>query len=127
MQESTLLTAQGCITHGPSWQQLINWLPSCMQQRGTQDVFSTVIQFPIEITLLLPNIKLRKTVIQTFFPFQVQTLLQQKNLKAVYTLKKKKTYAYILELQRDIVARRLRSGAGLLRRQSLRPNDPRCL
>lgn len=56
-------------------------------------------------------------------------MLQQNQSKSwsVYTLKEKKKYAYILELQRDIVARRLGSGDGLLRRQSFRPNDPRCL
>ncbi|KAG5268917.1 hypothetical protein AALO_G00217890 [Alosa alosa] len=46
---------------------------------------------------------------------------------SVYGLKEKKNYGYITDLQRAIVRHRLRSGAGLPRRQTLRLDDPRRL
>lgn len=46
---------------------------------------------------------------------------------SVYTMKEKKQYTYIPEIQRAILARRLRSGSGLPRKQTLRPDDPRRL
>lgn len=46
---------------------------------------------------------------------------------SVCTLKEKKDYSYIPELQRAIVRRRLGSRGGLPRKQTLRPDDPRRL
>jgi hypothetical protein len=46
---------------------------------------------------------------------------------SVYTMKVKKQYTYIPEIQRAILARRLGSGSGLPRRQTLRHDDPRRL
>ncbi|XP_061580826.1 uncharacterized protein LOC133446766 [Cololabis saira] len=46
---------------------------------------------------------------------------------SVYALKEKKDYFYIPDLQRAILRRRLQSGGGLPRRQTLRPDDPRRL
>ncbi|KAM4544085.1 uncharacterized protein V3H82_021887 [Fundulus diaphanus] len=46
---------------------------------------------------------------------------------SVYTMKEKKQYSYIPDLQRAILARRLGSVKGLPRKQNLRPADPRRL
>lgn len=46
---------------------------------------------------------------------------------SVYTVKEKKQYSYIPEIQKAILARRLRSGTGLPRKIQMRPNDPRRL
>nr|XP_055049509.1 uncharacterized protein LOC129435004 isoform X2 [Misgurnus anguillicaudatus] len=46
---------------------------------------------------------------------------------SVYTMKEKKHYTYIPEIQRAILARRLGRGSGLPRKQTLRPDDPRRL
>ncbi|KAL0961589.1 hypothetical protein UPYG_G00354770 [Umbra pygmaea] len=45
----------------------------------------------------------------------------------VYTVKEKKLYSYIPDIQRAILSRRLRSGTGLPRKFSLRSDDPRQL
>ncbi|XP_063067340.1 uncharacterized protein LOC134458876 [Engraulis encrasicolus] len=46
---------------------------------------------------------------------------------SVHTVKEKKQYSYIPEIQKAILARRLRSGTGLPRKIQMRPNDPRRL
>ncbi|XP_041944101.1 uncharacterized protein LOC121706417 isoform X2 [Alosa sapidissima] len=46
---------------------------------------------------------------------------------AVYTIKEKKEYKYIPDLQKAILGRRLKSGTGLPRKTTLRPEDPRRL
>ncbi|KAL1023531.1 hypothetical protein UPYG_G00042040, partial [Umbra pygmaea] len=45
----------------------------------------------------------------------------------VYTVKENKLYSYIPDIQRAILSRRRRSGTGLPRKISLRPDDPRQL
>lgn len=47
--------------------------------------------------------------------------------RRVYTVKSAKDYSYIPQLQAVILWRRLRSGQGLPKRRSLRPDDPRRL
>lgn len=42
-------------------------------------------------------------------------------------MKEKKQYSYIPDIQRAILSRRLRSGTGLPRNVSIRPDDPRRL
>ncbi|XP_067287194.1 uncharacterized protein [Pseudorasbora parva] len=46
---------------------------------------------------------------------------------SVYTMKEKKDYSYIPDLQRAIVAKRMQSGGGLPRKLTLRTDDPRHL
>ncbi|XP_049923334.1 uncharacterized protein LOC126404274 [Epinephelus moara] len=46
---------------------------------------------------------------------------------SVYTVKEKKDYSYIPDLQRGILRKRLQSGGGLPKKQTLRPDDPRNL
>ncbi|XP_063076603.1 uncharacterized protein LOC134466651 isoform X1 [Engraulis encrasicolus] len=46
---------------------------------------------------------------------------------SVYAVKETKQYSYIPDLQRAIVKRRLESGTGLPRKQTMRPDDPRRL
>ncbi|CAM4570179.1 unnamed protein product [Leuciscus chuanchicus] len=62
--------------------------------------------------------------------FVLSSYRQKYNKKSkswsVYTMKVKQ-YTYIPEIQRAILARRLGSGSGLPRKQTLRPDDPRRL
>ncbi|XP_039539661.1 uncharacterized protein LOC120487527 isoform X2 [Pimephales promelas] len=44
---------------------------------------------------------------------------------SVYTTKEKKQYSYIQDLQKSIIGRRIASGRGLPRKQTLRSDDPR--
>ncbi|XDV26163.1 hypothetical protein PO909_029940, partial [Leuciscus waleckii] len=50
-----------------------------------------------------------------------------KQASSVEEFKVKKDYSYIPDLQRAIVAKRLQSGVGLPRKQTLRPDEPRRL
>lgn len=62
--------------------------------------------------------------------YSYRKLYKKKNaeLWSVYSLKAtKNTHGYILELQSKILRKRLESGGGTPRRNTLRPEDPRRL